>query len=186
MQAERANMLTSVSLEVGGFETYHPDLITAHQETEAFLNALLAKQEPRWLTLTGPSGVGKTLLARALRKQMRALGAECKLVTWPLLVARCADERDWSYMAGLSMSRTLIIDDLGVESKGLANASKDSLAMLLYARAHKWTMLTSNLYLDGLAAYYDARISDRMLRGGSRFVKIGEDCQSWSAMNYSK
>ena len=136
--------------------------------------------DPRWLTITGPSGVGKTMMGKIVKNRYK----KAKFVTWPRLMGRCVDERDWGYVKGLELYGTLIIDDVGAESAGLLKSSKGSLANLLYAREGKWTVITSNLSLAEIGDTYDVRISDRMLRNGSRVGSIPKEVRSFSLVNY--
>ena len=177
--------VTTPDFDAGNFIAYHPDLERALSETVRFAAEHAARQQPRrWLTLHGPSGVGKTMLAKAMTVHAIKEKREAKFVTWPKLIARCANERCWEYLAYLPKYALLIVDDLGAEPEGLRKPSKDALAQMLYDREGKWTLLTSNLDLEGFSAVYDVRIADRMLRHGSRVAGVSQDCKSYSLTQY--
>lgn len=174
------------SVEGVTFEVYHPDLKAALSELEEFAGEHFGKGPRRWLTLTGPSGVGKTLLGRMWAEYVKSRGKSILWATWPILVSRCADERCWDYFSTLQSAQFLVLDDLGAEAAGLQRASKDNLAHLLYARRGKSTLITSNLNLEQLGDAYEVRMADRMIRDGSRIASIGEDCVSYSLTNYEQ
>jgi DNA replication protein DnaC len=168
------------------FGAYHRDLARALYELEVFAGEHYREGPRRWLTLTGPSGIGKTLLGRMWAQYCKSRGKAALWATWPILVSRCADERCWDYFGTLQSAPFLILDDLGAEAKGLQRASKDNLAHLLYARRGKSTLITSNLNLNQLGEAYEVRLADRMIRDGSRIVSIADDCVSYSLKTYER
>ena len=57
----------------------------------------------------------------------------------------------------------LFIDDLGAEYR--TDYTVGALTEICDQRLGKWTFITSNLRLDGIAGEVDPRVASRMLRG---------------------
>jgi DNA replication protein DnaC len=64
----------------------------------------------------------------------------------------------------------LFLDDIGAERDSTGFAS-ENLNTLIGCRANRWTIITSNLMLEQLAAI-DPRISDRMIRKPNIVVEV--------------
>lgn len=138
---------------------------------------------PRWLSMCGVSGTGKSHLAKGLFTYGRFLtrlqaqgdiylgpGARLfssRLFKWPDIVSGfacgaygCLDDmkREW----------LVVIDDIG-STTTLTQLAQDKLFEVLNAREGKWTVLTSNLQYKALAEI-DVRIADRLIREPNRVV----------------
>ena len=139
---------------------------------------------PRWLTLSGGCGAGKSHLARQTKRfwiehagWVRAEGKsgsyrrlrECRFISWRKFVQR-QKAGEFRELVDLMDLPLLIVDDIGAEYDPTGFA-KGRLDELLDARLGKWTFITTNLSLQEIGEQLDARIASRMKRGGSRFIK---------------
>lgn len=126
--------------------------------------------EPRWLTLCGQSGCGKTHLALRIRdiarERLRFPRCQRWTVTRYAEMLRCGH---WDLQAQLEGLDLLILDDLGAEA--MSDMIRASLYDLLNSRLGKWTVITSNYGLGQIADRIDTRIASRLLRGGSVVVE---------------
>ena len=139
------------------------------------------KKQPRWLSLLGTSGAGKTLLAKFIRdatqQRWESQPSGVKYSTywsfyhWPTAAKRMLDRRQWDLVDCMIEDDCCIIDEVECESdsKGIL---RDKLCNIAERRLGKWTVITSNLSLEGIAAKLDQRISSRMLRGGNVVVDV--------------
>ena len=156
---------------------------------ELFLDEMSANHPPRWLTMIGESGVGKTHSARAI---YRAARGQLELYKCPRLnitqrrtflflnwTTACARMRSGEhglveYMAEMDL---LVIDDLGAEYDPSGYVSSQ-LYRIIDSRMGKWTVLTSNLTLADIAGKVDQRAADRMIRDGNKVLTV--DTKSFS------
>ena len=145
-------------------------------------------EHPRWLTLVGKSGTGKTHLARGIWRtwNSKAMWYEshgCRLVRegqYHRYARMVNDMRAGGYGIFQSCADCdfLTLDDVGTEYA--SDFSQRQLAGMLDQRERKWTVLTSNLTLDDIAKI-DTRIVDRMMRGENEVIEV--DTTSYSLRN---
>ncbi len=168
-----------IGLEIG------PDdkiLMTLRTKAIDYLEAYQKKQAPRWLTLTGPSGVGKTHVGRRCWKFMsqRADWSECrythKEVSWGQLIDSLRSGDGWEVFQDMRRWPVLFLDDVFAQHDPNGFAV-DRLFNLLASRERKWTIITSNATLKQIAAV-ERRIADRMIRGNNSWLNV--DTQSYS------
>lgn len=152
-----------------------------------FLQAFQNRQEPRWLTITGFSGVGKTHAARACWRFMQARsdwsGCECchAEIKWGRMVDKLRggewQDRFWD----MRRWPALFIDD-AIAQRDPTGFSIDRLFAALEGRERKWTIITSNCTMQEIAAI-ERRISDRMIRGKNIWVEVKTKSYSLRGLN---
>ncbi len=142
---------------------------------------------PYWLTILGPSGVGKT---HALTQAYKMLSNNDHL--WEVQtqggerLPQCAhlkpmeDLNDYKAPADYAKYDLLYIEDIGVSAnvdavgraKGSAAVTAGRVTELLMARTGKWTLLDANLSLEEISTHLDPRISSRLKRDGSILIEV--------------
>lgn len=159
-------------------ETFsEPGLENLVERCALFAGALTRHQSPRWLSILGKSGTGKTHCAERLwilRDKLdwshtRYIG---HVIYWPQFVEQMRENIRDGYGTGklLDMGSwpLLVLDDIGAERDQTGFAA-EKLNMLLGMRVGKWTVITSNLLLKALSKV-DDRIASRMVREPGNLV----------------
>lgn len=150
-------------------------------------------KKPKWLSLLGSSGAGKSHIARRLRRVAlervsrhntrvkvfeRGIGPLwASWYSWPIISAGFR-EGAYSVIDEISAEWFVVLDDIGADHdpSGVGNRS---LYRILDERIGKWTVLTSNLSLESLAEI-NSRIPSRMHRNDSIIVNV--DLPDWSTL----
>lgn len=171
-----------------------PQLVVMKQAAEDFCTAIAMRREPRWLSLLGSSGAGKTMLARIIfrfvkerARYFRIIGAsgepviqahEVLWVNWRE-AAKDMSAGCWSTIDALIERSSLdhaiwfaVIDDIGAADEAGKRFVLNALDHIADARLGMWTVFTSNLTPDQIASKLDPRISSRMIRGKNVVVKV--------------
>lgn len=170
---------------------------TLIRESQRWLHDFTTGGEPRWLVITGWSGVGKTHVATAIAEMLKHRArtiyeAHYRRDTHPedswlyrqegpiyCKWARLIDlsrEGDYSPFRRACEDFLKIIDDIGAE--GLQQDGKpfqhviNQLGKLHDQRMGKWTIITTNYSHADMAAKFDTRISSRWLRGENAVVDL--------------
>lgn len=159
-----------------------PGVAKMVQEAKTLATGMLLDEEPRWLTLVGLSGTGKTHIAKKILEFWRARGrwkyvngiignvttiGDSRFISWLKYLNRARDGQH-SEVYSISETDFVVIDDIGTESG--SDFANEKLYELLDSRVGKWTVITSNLGMDHLAKI-DTRITSRMIRGESVVVE---------------
>ena len=156
-------------------------------EAAAHFAASLNFTQPYWLTLAGASGIGKTMLARAVYKQFmdqnrfevkfdparnHITGNTATFCNWRKF---CDDVRSGSFgvVDDLCSDWFVILDDIGSEHDP-SGFIASTLDRIINQRQGKWTLITTNLFLDQVAARLDQRVASRLLRNGGVVI----ECQA--------
>lgn len=158
------------------FQTFNdPVLETMRAEAQAFLTELSSGLgEPRWLSFVGESGTGKTFLCNLIReaapahfKNHPSFKRAGYCVKWSNLISGL---RDGDFSIHEEPWPLLMIDDVGASTDTEFAAAQ--LSRLLNERMGKWTLITSNLTLEGISNRIDMRITSRLVRGNNVCVEV--------------
>jgi DNA replication protein DnaC len=159
------------------FKTFgDPELVKMLDDSQKWLEGHSRGIAPHWCSLLGSSGTGKTYLAKQCHKKIKQHGLDLyphkitkipqqKLMRWfywPKFVRQLRGG-EYSLVDAAIEADILFIDDLGAEYK--TDYIIGALTEICDQRLSKWTFITSNLRLDGIADMVDTRISSRMYRG---------------------
>ena len=133
-------------------------------------------EKPRWLSLLGSSGTGKTHIAKALwhwlsKKEDFEDKAEYvpQWIYWPKLVEDLRSGNAYNRYRDMMRWKYLVLDEICAENQ--TEFSTEKLHNLLGSRVGRWTIVTSNKRAVDIATL-DRRIASRMARGGSYVVDI--------------
>lgn len=131
---------------------------------------------PRWLSLLGNSGTGKTHCGRRLWNHLSSRlnwgSAEFihSEIYWPKFVSELRSGNSFSQYRDMMKWPVLFLDDIGAE-RDTTGFAAEQLNALIGSRENKWTIITSNLNLEQLAKI-DPRIADRIIRSPNPFAEI--------------
>lgn len=133
-------------------------------------------EKPRWLSLLGSSGTGKTHIAKCLwnwlsKKEDFEDKAEYvpQWIYWPKLVEDLRSGNAYNRYRDMMRWKYLVLDEICAENQ--TEFSTEKLHNLLGSRVGRWTIVTSNKRAVDIATL-DRRIASRMARGGSYVVDI--------------
>lgn len=169
------------------FEVYHDALHPVYEAARAFCSAALEGGTQRWLTLLGPSGVGKTHLLRQVFRFLRQHWRLEVKTRWPdgtcsgrtrqhahLIPALDLD----TYQAAREYAKfdLIYLEDMGsgvgLGDKGSGAVLRSRMAELMQLRSSKWTLACANLSRGEIAQHLDPRIASRLGRDASVFIEI--------------
>jgi DNA replication protein DnaC len=168
---------------------------------QGFVASIIAGEDPRWLTLCGKSGAGKTHLAERISEWMRRFGPGMYerhhrskidpqhqdylasyvyaqegrvLVKWGTLIEE-ARSREFNRYQRACKDYYKVIDDLGVNSMGADGKPTafaiQTMAEVLDRRLRRWTVITSNFSRKQFAEEFDVRIASRLMRDRNVIVE---------------
>lgn len=152
-------------------------LVAAVQE---WCRAVRDKQHPRWLSLIGRSGTGKTHCATRVWDWLcshhgaagysESVKFTPRVIHWPSFVMDLRSGSEYERIADMRKWPFLVIDEIGGERDTTGFAS-EHLTTLLSCRVGRWTILTSNLTMSQFESL-DVRIASRMGRDGGIIVNV--------------
>jgi DNA replication protein DnaC len=172
------------------FDAYEPSLVRAQANAIDMVSEMESDSNPRWLTLVGCCGCGKTMLAQQLFIQSQKTNPGAKSVwisgngfysqynrrprcVW--LTANIFADRmrsgEYDLPEYLSNDYFVVIDDIGT-TRDKTDFVADGLYRLCNSRIGKWTVFTTNLSLPEISDRVDERVASRMIRDGNQVVKI--------------
>jgi DNA replication protein DnaC len=173
-----------------------PQLERMKDEAVSFIDDLFCDRMPRWLSLLGTSGAGKTMLARRIAKLFRyhrsgqidwkrtentknELALHGRIIRWRggfMNWGEAINQRmlqgDYSFIADMRDFDFFAIDDIMSEYEKQRSLSSAKLYNVLEGRVGKWTVITANTTLQQISEQLEARIASRMLRGNSVVVDV--------------
>lgn len=130
----------------------------------AVKKAALSRKPPRFVVLTGNTGVGKTYLAAYVWQRFGPFG----LWIAPSMISQATADYTRELVELGQMFPLVVIDDLGTESTGSANWHKQALYSLVDMRVKEpgvlLTILTTNLTPDQIVEGYGERFKNRISR----------------------
>ena len=157
----------------------HTETQAMAREAHSFLADVEGKEDPRWLSLLGKSGTGKTMLAKQIKRQCKGKVKFRQAWSWPTIVERLRG-REYGIRNHLAQLPFLLIDEIGLD--GDTEFAKNELSKLAERRMGKWTIWTANLDRKGIAERLDPRIASRMKRYPNRVVTV-KDAPDWFGKN---
>ena len=148
------------ALSDAGVPTAVQNYARSPRPTEALsLVSVWTQSEARWLVLSGPTGIGKSVAAA---HAVVLAGHGRWLDVWTACRASDGkrDRNDRTLWERCETTRLLIVDDLGTEDA----ETRDRMTRTLVARdnAGMRTIVTTNLAPPDLARMYDRRLIDRI------------------------
>lgn len=162
---------------MGWYDTGHHESQIAARELLAFASAIAAKDSPRWLSLLGKSGVGKTSLSKVFAKWAMSRQPQQVLWTWARICDMCA-QGEWGIIEQLRTQRILVLDDIFrpydfplTGASAFDRKTFRALGTLLNERVGKWTLITDN-HLPKEIASIDIPIASRLRREESVVVRF--------------
>ena len=173
------------------FEAYHPSLQAVLPAVKQFVSDVLNREKPYWLSILGPSGVGKThILKQAYRMLSRnehlwpiqRFGAKNELLSEHM--PQCAhiipgmDLDDWKAPKDYGNYDLIYVEDIGAGAgteRGAGAVTISRVAELLQYRTGRWTLLCANKSMAQVAKDLDPRIASRLVRDGSVLIELPAD-----------
>lgn len=180
-----------------GFERL-PELYESCQETCRFLSDMWNMRTPRCLSLLGPSGTGKSMLARLVSRFFGRYMAGIKVdqsesdhgqiwrcqggfVDWGESLREMCDSKDFSRMGAFKSHYFLVLDDIMAEHHKMKELSASKLFEIFNARhGRRWTIVTANISLNNISEQLDPRISSRLIRDGNVVVELPESTPDYA------
>lgn len=186
-----------------GFETdqERAELTSMLLAAMDWCNDIADNLPPRWLTLCGYPGIGKTFLAKLSRDWLHKYGRwiyEHKVrptvpdfendyrtlfgyaqeggyfFKWSRMLDTMRDG-DYGHINFVVEGWVRIIDDLGTEVIGRDGLptpfAMNTMAKLADRRVGKWTLFTTNYNRRSIAEVFEPRIASRMMRDGSVIIE---------------
>lgn len=164
-------------------ESVHPCVVQAHTACKAWLSCIVRRTQPHFLTLSGPTGCGKTHLARNAKYALSTKGIPCTIASWAKVILASKTKKAEDEFYHLATVKVLVLDGIGAEntrgefSRGLSDAL---LVDLMERRENRWTMFLTTLTMPQLAKLYSERAESRLHRNGSIVVDMSQ------AQDYNK
>lgn len=170
---------------------WEPSVAKAAQACAQFVAEIERNAPPRWLTLLGAAGSGKTMLVtqtfrEALKHRDAATADHPEQAglydeTRRRPGSRWIDETRFAHLyltdhqydlpEYIAHEWIVCFDDLGSKRDG-KEVLADAIFRLANQRLGKWTLWSTNLTLDEIAKRIDPRVSSRLIRDGNRIVTI--------------
>lgn len=166
--------------------------------TARFLADMWNFQRPYALTFLGPSGVGKTMLARLATAFFTRHMAGHKLdrdlcrpdeiwrcqggfLDWGDALRTMLNTSQWERMSSYRGDFFLVLDDVMAESEKVRELSAAKLFEILNARqGRRWTIINGNCDLETVNDRLDPRIASRLIRDGNVCIELPPSTPDWA------
>lgn len=194
LEAGKTKRVADSMLE--SFACEHPALRRAREAAHQFICDMAGGAQPYALTLLGGSGVGKTMLAKAINKFFQGWLCDrkrdfylddgvwyCKggLVDWQRAMADMFDTRDYARLASFRNDFFVVLDDIASEKSSKREWSAATLFDIYNSRQdRRWTVTTANCDLAGIEQLLDPRIASRMIRDRNVCITIPPEVQDYA------
>ncbi len=184
---------TKVWAKFEQFQTLNdPQLEQMKDEAVSFMDDLFNARTPRWLSLLGTSGSGKTMLSKIIwhlfrdhrhtiidwHRTRQTEGTNPRIIrwrggfiNWGKAVNRML-EGDYEFLEDVRDYDFFVLDDILSEYKKMRDLSTSKLYDVFESRLGKWTVITANASLSQVGELLDQRIASRMMRNFSSIVDV--------------
>lgn len=159
------------------FDTFNdPELVKMANAAQQWASSFKSKQSPRWLSLIGSSGTGKTHICKRLwsyakdNSEWSKFDYFPKIIFWPDFVHKLRAGEAFEMRQEMKRWPVLFLDDIGAERDKTGFAAEE-LNTLLGCRMDRWTLITSNKDAQGIQQI-DGRIASRLIRAPNICVGI--------------
>lgn len=173
-----------------------PQLEKMKLEAVSLVDDMSNDRHPRWLSLLGTSGAGKSMLTKIIwrifrdavhmqinwpaSKRTQTLGCphgriirhRGGFINWGNAINNRMLKGEYDFLEDMRDYSFFAIDDIASEYERHRELSASKLYNVLEARLGKWTVITANLSLEQIGASLDTRIASRMLRNESTVVDV--------------
>ncbi len=171
-------------------DEYHPSLKQIVPALKRFASDVIADETPYWLTILGPSGVGKTFALKQAYSFLRRNEHLWEVGTQTgSRLPQCAhiipgeDLNDWQAPKDYGKYDLIYVEDIGAGAgteKGAGAVTTARVAELLQYRTGRWTLLCANKSMAQVAKDLDPRIASRLLRDGSVLIELPKDVPDYN------
>lgn len=161
-----------------------PELTKMLEAARRFAHDLVIDAPPRWLSLLGTSGAGKTMLAKIIsalfrryvdsdriisETPSRIVRASGGFVKWSRVV-QWLREGEYRCFEDISRDYFVVVDDIGSENP--TDFTRAKLYEMFDAGEGKWRVWTANLSLAQIGEKFDTRIASRMIRNNAVVIDV--------------
>jgi DNA replication protein DnaC len=152
------------------------ELVKLLQACWEWYGAFRDNRAPRWLSIIGKSGTGKTHCATRLWEWASRKSDFSKAryiqrpIYWPEFMQELRGGRAFELRDDMKRWPVLFLDDVGAERDSTGFATEE-LNTLLGCRMDRWTLITSNLTMERMVEM-DERIGSRLIRGENICVGV--------------
>jgi chromosomal replication initiation ATPase DnaA len=191
------------------FSAHLPILAKMRDAAADFLAAMYNNEQPYALVLLGPSGTGKTTLAKLINRFFQTYMrhkvdtaisplkpsrgyAERWLcaggfINWGTALREMLDTREWERMGAYRGDFFLVLDDIMSEHEKQRELSASKLYDILTERHdRRWLVVTANYSLNDIETKLEPRIASRLIRDRNVRIEIPADTPDYATLKLSK